>query len=69
MIISVIGALCFWRLQPLMWAVALCSALISGNPVITIVAPVLASATYVLTNKLRMLLGFYWPHKRAGTEE
>jgi Na+/melibiose symporter-like transporter len=68
-LLSLVGALAFWRLKPLLWAVGVVSAVFGGNPGVVILALLAAIITYYVTNKLRMIVSFYVPDKSSGSDQ
>ncbi len=68
-LLSLVGALAFWRLKPLLWAVGVVSAVFGGNPGVVMLALLAAIITYFATNKLRMIFGFYLPDKSSGADQ
>lgn len=60
-LLSVIAALKFWRLKPLMWAVGVMSIVFTGHPGKAVVVLAASAIVYWTLTKVRILLGFYLP--------
>jgi hypothetical protein len=68
-LLSLGGALAFWRLKPLLWAVGVVSAVFGGTPGAVMLALLAAISTHFTTNKLRMIFGFYLPDRSSGSDQ
>lgn len=60
-LLSLLGAWRFWRLKPLLWAVAVMSGLFAGNPGAALLGLLISVTVYWVVSKVRMLVGFYQP--------